>query len=125
LIGKNADNFNISIEETVNSFDTFDCVYIAHYYGKKPNLIDEDLDKLLGLVSNQKRVLKEAANSISAGVYINHGHNSIYGSDVQNWNDYQQISKKLPDLRLPVQSFDQFCLLLEKDIATINTLLDR
>jgi predicted ATPase len=125
LIGKTADNFNISIEETVNSFDKFDCVYIAHYYGKKPNLIDEDVDKLLGLVSNQKRVLKEATNSISAGIYISHGHNSIYGSDIQNWNDYQHISKKLPDLRLPVQSFDQFCLLLEKDVATINTVLDR
>lgn len=125
LTGKTADNFNISIEDTVKHFDSLDCVYIAHYYGKKPNLIDEDVDKLIGLVSNNKRVLKEATNSISAGIYISHGHNSIYGSDVQNWNDYHNISKTLPDLRLPVQSFDQFCFLLEKDVATINTVLDK
>ena len=60
---------------------------------KKPNLLDEDLEKLVGLVSNKKRVLKEASNSISAGVYISHGHNSIFGSDVNNWNDYKEISK--------------------------------
>lgn len=125
LTGKTADNFNISIQETVENFDSLDSVYIAHYYGKKPNLIDEDVNKLIGLVANKKRVLKEATNSISAGIYISHGHNSIYGSDVQNWNDYHNISKTLPDLRLPVQSFDQFCFLLEKDIATINTVLDK
>jgi predicted ATPase len=125
LTGKTADNFNISIEETVKNFDLLDSIYIAHYYGKKPNLIDEDVDKLIALVSNNKRVLKETTNSISAGIYISHGHNSIYGSDVQNWNDYQNISKTLPDLRLPVQSFDQFCFLLEKDVSTINTVLDK
>lgn len=125
LTGKTPDNFNISIEETVNNFDSLDTLYIAHYYGKKPNLINDDVEKLITLVSNKKRVLKEATNSISAGIYISHGHNSIYGSDVQNWNDYIKESRTLPDLRLPVQSFDQFCFLLEKDIATINTILDK
>lgn len=125
LDGKTVDNFSISIEDTVSAFDEFDTIYIAHYYAKKPDLLDEDLDKLVGLISNERRVLKEATNSISAGIYISHGHNSIYGSDVHNWGDYQNIAKQLPDLRLPVESFEQFCLLLEKDVATINTVLDR
>ncbi len=122
---KTPDNFKISLEETVSSFEPYDTIFIAHYYGKKPNLLDEDVDKLVSLVSNKKRVLKEATNSISAGIYISHGHNSIYGSDVQNWNDYHEKSKALPDLRLPVESFEQFCLLLEKDNVTINTILDK
>lgn len=125
LSNQTPDNFTISIEDTVSAFDQLDSIYIAHYFGKKPNLLDEDVDKLLGLVQNKTRVLKEASNSISAGIFISHGHNSIYGSDVQNWDDYQETSKTLPDLRLPVESFEQFCLLLEKDNATINTILDK
>lgn len=120
-----ADNFTISIDDVVANFDDLDAIFIAHYHSKKPNLLDKDVDKLLGLVTNQKRVLKEASNSISAGIYINHGHNSIHGSDVQNWDNYVKDSNNLPELRLPVESFEQFCLLLDKDDATIKTILDK
>jgi ABC-type lipoprotein export system ATPase subunit len=119
------DIFTISIDDVVNKFTEFDSIFIVHYHSKKPNLIDQDIDKLLKKVSNKKRILKEASNSISAGIYINHGHNSIHGSDVQNWNDYVCNSKYLPELRLPVESYEQFCLLLEKDDRTIKTILDK
>lgn len=126
IIGANsADTFTISIDDVVNNFTAFDTIFIVHYHSKKPNLTDQDIDKLLNKVSNSKRVLKEASNSISAGIYINHGHNSIHGSDVQNWKDYVSNSKNLPELRLPVESFEQFCLLLEKDDRTIKTILDK
>lgn len=120
-----SDAFTISIEDLVEKFTEFDTIFIVHYHSKKPNLIDQDVDKLLSKVPNSKRVLKEASNSISAGIYINHGHNSIHGSDVQNWNDYVSNSKNLPELRLPVESFEQFCLLLDKDDTTIKTILDK
>lgn len=123
LEGFTPDNFKINIENTVTAFDEFSPVYIAHYHSKTPNLLDADVEKLLSLVSNKQRVLKEASNSISAGIYISHGHNSIYGSDIHNWDNYQESSKTLPELRLPVDSFEQFCLLLDKDEATINTIL--
>lgn len=122
---KNPDIFTISIAETIAEFDHLDCIYIAHYLTKKPNLGDEEIEILMRNVSNPKRIIKEATNSISAGIYIIHGHNSIYGSDIQNWEDYISISKTLPDLRLPVESFEQFCLLLDKDEATINTILNK
>ncbi|OPC67331.1 hypothetical protein DSC47_01165 [Elizabethkingia miricola] len=125
LADKNPDTFTISLHEVVEKFDSLDCIYVAHYFVKKPNLGDEELQILTNLVSNPRRILKEATNAISAGIYISHGHNSIYGSDVHNWDDYVEISKTLPDLRLPVESFEQFCLLLEKDEATINTILDK
>jgi len=121
----NPDTFTINIQDTVDAFDDLDCIYIAHYFVKRPNLGDEEIEKLSDLVSNSKRVIKEATNSISAGIYISHGHNSIYGSDVQNWDDYIELSKQLPELRLPVESYEQFCLLLEKDEPTINTLLNK
>ena len=120
-----ADAFTISIDDVVNKFTEFDSIFIVHYHSKKPNLIDQDIDKLLNKVSNSKRILKEASNSISAGIYINHGHNSIHGSDVQSWDDYISNSQYLPELRLPVESYEQFCLLLEKDDRTIKTILDK
>jgi predicted ATPase len=120
-----ADSFSIKIEDVVNKFNDLDTIYIAHYQSKKPNLVDKDVDRLVNLVSNPKRVLKEASNSISAGIYINHGHNSIHGSDVHNWDNYVADSKNLPELRLPVESFEQFCLLLDKDDTTIKTILDQ
>lgn len=120
-----ADNFTISINDVVEKFDNLDAIFIAHYHSKKPSLLDKDIDKILELVTNKKRVLKEASNSISAGIYISHGHNSIHGSDVQNWENYVNDSKDLPELRLPVESFEQFCLLLDKDDTTIKTILDQ
>ncbi|VDH15461.1 Predicted ATP-binding protein involved in virulence [Algoriella xinjiangensis] len=120
-----ADNFTISIKDVVEKFDNLDAIFIAHYHSKKPSLLDKDIDKILELVTNKKRVLKEASNSISAGIYISHGHNSIHGSDVQNWENYVNDSKDLPELRLPVESFEQFCLLLDKDDTTIKTILDQ
>ncbi|MGC3977765.1 MAG: ABC transporter ATP-binding protein [Paludibacteraceae bacterium] len=119
------DTFTIGIDDVVSKFNEFDTIFIAHYHSKKPNLTDKDVDRLVSLVSNPKRVLKEASNSISAGIYINHGHNSIHGSDVQNWDNYVSDSKSLPELRLPVESFEQFCLLLDKDDTTIKTILDK
>jgi predicted ATPase len=126
LIGNTSpDSFVTGIDYIVTLFDNLDAIYVAHYQSKKPNLMDRDVDKLLSLASNPKRVLKEATNSISAGIYISHGHNSIYGSDVHNWDEYISISKNLPELRLPVESFEQFCLLIDKDDVTIKTILDK
>lgn len=123
--GESEDSFSIFLTNIAKEFDDLDTIYIPHYHSKKPSLLDNEVEKLLNSVSNKKRVLKEATNSISAGIYISHGHNSIYGSDVHNWDDYTKIAQGLPDLRLPVESFEQFCLLLEKDDATINTILKK
>lgn len=120
-----ADIFTININDVVSRFYDLDTFFVVHYHSKKPNLIDKDIEKLISLVSNSRRVLKEASNSISAGIYISHGHNSIYGSDVQNWNNYVNESNLLPELRLPVESFEQFCLLLDKDETTIKDILDQ
>jgi len=125
IIGTNAiEDYSINIDSLVHELSLFDAIYIPHYYVKKPALSDEDIDKLTNLVSNRNRVIKEATNSISAGIYISHGHKSIYGTDIHDWNEYICEAEKLPELRLPVESFEHFCLLLDKDEPTINTLLD-
>ena len=119
------DSFQISIEKVLEKFDDLHPLYIAHYHQKKPNLLDEDIDYIVNTTAHKNRVLKEVTNAVSAGIFISHGHASIFGSDIKNWGDYRVESESLPDLRLPVESFEQFCLLLQKDQVTINTLLKR
>lgn len=123
--GSNPDSFTASIDEVIEKFDSFKPVYVAHYKQKYPSLSDAALEKLLAGTKKPSRVIKEVTNSISAGIYISHGHASLYGSDVHDWGNYEELSRELPDLRLPVDSFEHFCLLLEKDPTTINTVLDR
>jgi len=123
--GATPDKFEITIEEVLEQFDELGPLYVAHYKQKKPNLSDEALEKLIAGSTNPGRVIKEVANSISAGIYISHGHASIYGSDIHDWAIYEEEARKLPDLRLPVESFEHFCLLLKKDATTINTVLDQ
>ncbi|WP_447017451.1 hypothetical protein [Shewanella algae] len=123
--GKSADDFTISIEDTVEYFKEFEPLYVAHYLGKKPDMSEASITKLLSMGVNPKRVIKEATNSISAGIFIAHGHSSIYGSDIQDWDKYTEEVEKLPELRLSVDSFEHFCLLLEKNIPAIDTAIDR
>ena len=123
--GSTPDGFTATIEEILETFDAFNPLYVAHYKQKKPNLSDEVLEMLETKTKNPGCVIKEVTNSISAGIYISHGHPSIYGSDIHDWGKYDELSHDLPDLRLPVDSFEHFCLLLKKDPTTINTVLDR
>ncbi len=123
--GATPDNFETTIERVLEFFDVLGPLYVAHYKQKKPNLSDEALEKLIAGSKNPGHVIKEVANSISAGIYISHGHASIYGSDIHDWAEYEEEARKLPDLRLPVESFEHFCLLLEKNATTINTVLDQ
>ncbi|MCY3837679.1 MAG: hypothetical protein OXH09_03340 [Gammaproteobacteria bacterium] len=119
------DHFTASLDEVLMAFDALDPLYVAHYKQKKPNLSDDFLHELESKTRSPDCVIKEVTNSISAGIHIAHGHPSIYGSDVRDWARYEELSHDLPDLRLPVDSFEHFCLLLKKDPTTINTVLDR
>ena len=120
--GSSPESFTTTVDEIVERLDTLEPIYVAHYNQKKPNITDNTLEKLVSKIKNPGRVIKEVTNSISAGIYISHGNASIFGSDVHDWSRYESLACDLPDLRLPVESFEHFCLLLEKDPTTINTV---
>ncbi len=119
-----ADEFSASLGDIIPAFNPLDAIYVAHYYIKKPALSDDAIKKLITLAGKRSRVIKEATDALSAGIYVGHGHQSIFGSDVTDWSKYIEESRALPDLRLPVDSFEQFCLLLDKDEPTIDTILN-
>jgi len=123
--GHTPDSFSATIPDVLAKFDALGPLYIAHYKQKRPSVSDDMLAVLEAGASNRWSILKEVSNAISAGIHISHGRSSIYGSDVHDWGKYVDGARELPDLRLPIDSFEQFCLLLKKDPTTINTVMDR
>ena len=135
---KNVELFNTQVKELVNDEDvnTFqigvkkvyetlgkcDCIYIPHFH-KEPKLSDEDIQELGELLPDSSRLFKETSDYRSLGVFSNFDYSVIIGSDVQDWDKYE-ISK-FADIRLPVQTFEQFCLLAKKDVQIIDTLLNQ
>ena len=135
---KNVELFNTQVQELVNNEDvnTFqigvkkvyetlgkcDCIYIPHFH-KEPKLSDEDIQELGELLPDSSRLFKETSDYRSLGVFSNFDYSVIIGSDVQDWDKYE-ISK-FADIRLPVQTFEQFCLLAKKDVQIIDTLLNQ
>lgn len=122
--GATPDDFTASIENVLTTFDDLSPLYVAHYK-KAPMVSESAIAVLESNTKNPFQVLKEASNAISAGIFISHGHASIYGTDIHDWAKYKEKCVGLPDLRLPVDSFEHFCLLLRKDPTTITTLLGR
>lgn len=123
--GHTPDSFKVTMPDVLATFDGMDPLYVAHYKQKRPSVSDDMLAELEAGTRNKWSILKEVSNAISAGIHISHGRSSIYGSDVHDWAKYVEGARDLPDLRLPIDSFEHFCLLLKKDPTTINTAMDR
>lgn len=123
--GHTPDSFKVTIPDVLATFDAMEPLYVAHYKQKRPSVSDNMLAVLEAGARNKWSILKEVSNAISAGIHISHGRSSIYGSDVHDWGKYVEGARELPDLRLPIDSFEHFCLLLKKDPTTINTVMDR
>lgn len=111
-----------NIETVFEKLNDCDVIYIPHYK-KTPGISEEDLCKLISLVGEATRVFDETQNNRSLGVFANHDYNVIIGSDVKDWNKYEECN--FSELKLPVSSFSQFCLLAKRDEAVVETLLNQ
>lgn len=120
--GQDVNTFCMHIRQICTFFKLQDVLYIPHYMGKTPAICDEDLNLLKEVVGDETRVFTETTES-SIGVLINHGFHALVGSDVRDWNNYEE--SLFSDLRLPVSSFEQFCLLAKRDAVVIDTILKR
>ena len=114
--------FQIGVKKVYETLGKCDCIYIPHFH-KEPKLSDEDIQELGELLPDSSRLFKETSDYRSLGVFSNFDYSVIIGSDVQDWNKYE--TSKFADIRLPVQTFEQFCLLAKKDVQIIDTLLNQ
>lgn len=119
---EDVNTFQIGVKKVYETLEKCDCIYIPHFH-KEPKLSDEDIQELGELLPDSSRLFKETSDYRSLGVFSNFDYSVIIGSDVQDWNKYE--TSKFADIRLPVQTFEQFCLLAKKDVQIIDTLLNQ
>lgn len=122
FIGKNPNKCFFTMEEVFRALNSCDVIYIPHYH-KSPGIKEDDRKRLSELVGDDSRIFLELSNHRSLGVYTNYGYRSIVGSDVKDWNKYDQC--EFAELKLPVESFSQFCLLAKRDETIVETLLNK
>lgn len=120
--GEKPDDCTRTIDEVCDVFGKLDAIYIAHFH-KKPAIPDAEVEKLERLVGEPHRVFRELADEKSMGVFANYRYNVLVGSDVKDWNNYENSS--FSELKLPVDSFEQFCLLAKRDANVVETLLNK
>ena len=121
--GKDLNECTQMLDDICNSFKEIDVIYIAHYYQKKPAMPPADEEKLYQLVGEPYRIFKETSNESSMSVFANYSYNVLVGSDVKDWNQYEKCS--FSELKLPVDSYEQFCLLAKRDENVVQTLLNK
>lgn len=122
LNNTNKDEITFRIADVVKAFSSMDALYIPHYH-KKPAIPENDLNQLYSLVPEQYRIFLETANNRSLGIFANYQYKVIIGSDVQDWKRYEKCT--FAELRLPIETFDQFILLARRDVVNVDTLLSK
>lgn len=122
IADKSCDEFECDIETLSIFANSLDCLVMPHYY-KPKSLNEESINHLKEKLRDSYRLLYEPSNYRSLGILINHNKNSIIGSDVKDWDKYHEI--EFANLKIDVDSFEQFILLIKKDESLIETLLNK
>lgn len=118
-----ADNYSIDIKDLGEKTKKLNCIYICHYYKKKPEIIDDIIHDIEKSGIDETRIFKEPSNYKTLGIFATFNNNVIIGSDVQDWNKYEECN--FSNLKLDVDSFNQFLLLSKKEPTIITTLLNK
>lgn len=126
-IDKLLNGFDVNVDskhiiDICDSLKDLDVLFIPHYLGKTPAIPEDDLNLLRSLVPDSTKVFTETTES-SIGVLVNNDFHALVGSDVRDWNSYEECM--FSDLRLPVSSFEQFCMLARRDSVVIDTILNK
>lgn len=119
----NLDECTHTLDDIYKIFKEHDAIYIAHFDQKKPAATNEDCKKLELLIGDSSRVFKETASEKSMSFFANFQYNVLVGSDVKDWTMYEKCS--FTELKLNVDSFEQFCLLSKRDENVVESLLNK
>lgn len=117
--------FDINIVDLCKKIRDYKLIVVAHYGNKKPNFSDEDITLLKSLLTSKVAFFLEPQTLRSAAIYCAHDLNAIVGSDHHDWETYPGKNKDLPELKLPIENFEKFMLLVKKTPQVIKTFIDQ
>jgi len=120
---KNVDTWSCSMEDVCSAFIDFDAIFVPHFHDKKPAISENDRNKLITLVGDTSRVFIEPRNHRTLGVLANKDLSVLIGSDVKDWNKYEDCT--FAELRLPVGSYTEFLMLARRETSVVKTLLNK
>lgn len=105
-----------------DAFQNIDALFISHCHDKRPYATEAELKEIFNAENGPWNYFFEPRTLVTVGIMASHGWNMMLGSDVKDWATYPGC--ELPQLRLAVDSFEQFALLAKRDRTTIQTMLE-
>lgn len=105
------------------AFQGIDALFISHCHDKRPFVREAELKEIFNAENGPWNYFFEPRTLITVGIMASHGWNMMLGSDIKDWTKYPNC--ELPQLRLAVDSFEQFVLLAKRDSPTIQTILEK
>lgn len=123
LTGSSPNNCLLKFSDVRNAFQGIDALFISHCHDKRPFVTEAELKEIFNAENGPWNYFFEPRTLITVGIMASHGWNMMLGSDIKDWAEYPNCD--LPQLRLAVDSFEQFALLAKRDNTTIQTILEK
>lgn len=117
----NPNKFVIDSHKLYDEFKSMNVVYIAHLL-KDKSLSEEDLEDLSCYMEKSTRLLKEASNIVGIGVLQCNNHRAIIGSDVQDWEKYEE--SHFGEIKFNLKDYASLTKLIDKDSQLIEDLIN-
>ena len=121
--GRSPKDCSWSFEEIWEAFKDSNALFISHCHDKAPAITEEEIARVGEITNNDWRFYFEPRSLMTLGIWSNHGRNMLMGSDIKDWNRYEE--EDFVSLRVNVDSFEQFYLLAKRDHQVVETLLNR
>lgn len=123
LTGSSPNNCLLKFSDVRDAFQAIDALFISHCHDKRPFVTEAELKEIFNAENGPWNYFFEPRTLITVGIMASHGWNMMLGSDIKDWAEYPNCD--LPQLRLAVDSFEQFALLAKRDNTTIQTILEK
>lgn len=123
LSGLSPNDCLLKFSDVKAAFQGIVALFISHCHDKRPFVREAELKEIFNAENGPWNYFFEPRTLITVGIMASHGWNMMLGSDIKDWTKYPNC--ELPQLRLAVDSFEQFVLLAKRDSPTIQTILEK